>query len=139
MYESLLGAWVNANLRSSICFGTWDVQETACLVVHLMKKMETRLPPAVVSTGGLRPPPQSKLQRAAEADNVFARQLMCVPSVSERIAVALVERFGDVETLQDALRDAQTFPKVQIGKKTYLGKARIAKLAQHFLRSGSAS
>ena len=137
MYDSLWGAVVNANFRSSRCFRTWDVQETAHLVLYLVKKLQTCSPRAVVSTGGLRPPHQSKRQRDAEADSVFSRQLMCVPSVSEKIAVALVQHFGDLETLQEALRDVQSFPKVQIGAKTYLGKARIAKLAKHFLRSGA--
>ena len=111
-----------------------DVEETVCFVLHLEKKLQRCPPPSAVGTG-LRPPHQSKRQRASEADNVFARQLMCVLSVSERIAVRLVEQFGDLEALQDALRDAQTFPKVQIGDKTFLGKARIAKLAKHLLRS----
>ena len=134
MYEPMLGAMVNASLRSSCCFRSMDIEETACLVLHLAKKLQT-FPQLVVSAGGLRPPHQSKRQRVSEADNVFARQLMCVPSVSERIAVRLVDHFGNLEALQDALRDAQTFPKVQIGDKTFLGKARIAKLAKHLLRS----
>ena len=71
--------------------------------------------------------------RAAQGDNVFVRQLLCVPSVSEKFAVALVQQFGDLETLQGALRDVKTFPKIQIGK-TCLGKARIANLARHLLR-----
>jgi ERCC4-type nuclease len=136
MYEPMIGAIVNASLRSSCCFRSMDVAETACLVLHLEKKLQ-KCPPPVVSVTGLRPP-QSKRQRASEADNVFARQLMCVPSVSERIAVALVAQFGDLETLQDALRDdTRNFPRVQIGEKTFLGRARIAKLAKHFLRSGA--
>ena len=138
MYASMMGAMINSNLRgNSRAFRTWDVEETAHLVLSLVKKLQN-CPPPVVSASGLRPPHQSKRQRESEAENVFARQLMCVPSVSERIAVTLVKHFGDVEALQDALRDTQTFPKVKIGEKTYLGKARIAKLAKHFLRSGSA-
>ena len=135
MYESLLGAWVNANLRSSICFRTFDVEETACLVCHLMKKFQKCSPPASVS-GGLRPP-QSKRQKTSEADSVFARQLMCVPSVSERIAVAIVDQFGHIEELQHALRNISTFPRLQIGNKTFLGKARLAKLAKFFVTSGA--
>ena len=110
--------------------------ETAHLVLHLANKLQTYSPRAVVPTGGLRPP-QSKRARASETDTVFARQLMCVPSVSGRIAAALVNHFGDVEALQDALRDVHAFPRVQIGAKTYLGKARIALLAKYFLRSGA--
>jgi ERCC4-type nuclease len=135
MYDSMMGAMVNASLRSSCCFRTMDVEETACLVLHLVKKLQKRPHASAVGTG-LRPPHQSKRQRASEADNVFARQLMCVPSVSERIAVRLVEQFGDLEALQDALRDVQTFPKIQIGK-TCLGKARIATLARHLLKTGA--
>ena len=136
MYESMLGAMVNANLRSSICFRTFDVEETACLVCHLMKKFQKCPPPASVS-GGLRPPPQSKRQKMSEADSVFARQLMCVPSVSERIAVSLLDHFGNIEELQHALRDINTFPRLQIGNKTFLGKARLAKLAEFFVKSGA--
>jgi ERCC4-type nuclease len=134
MYESLLGAMVNASLRSSCCFRTWDTEETACLVLHLMKKLQN-CPPPGISTGGLRPPPQSKRQRASEADSVFARQLMCVPSVSEGIATKLVQHFGDLESLQAALRDVRGFPRIQIGNKTFLGKARIAMLAKHLVNS----
>ena len=138
MYDSMMGAMVNSNLRSSRCFRTWDLEETACLVSHLVKKLE-KCPAPVVSATGLLPPHRSKRQRASDADNVFVRQLMCVPSISERIAVALLERFGgNLEALQEALRDAQTFPKVQIGEKRFLGKARISKLAQHLLRTGVA-
>ena len=134
MYDSMLGAMVNANLRNSICFRTFDVEETACLVCHLMKKFQKCAPPASVS-GGLRPPIQSKRQRAAETDSVFARQLMCVPSVSERIAFAIVDRFGHVELLQKALRDTSTFPRVTISDKSFLGKAGIRKLAKAFVTS----
>ena len=60
---------------------------------------------------------------------------MCIPSVRERIAEHLVDRFGDMETLQTALRDVRSFPRIQIGAKSFLGKARIAKLAEHLLRA----
>ena len=121
MYEPMLGAMVNASLRSSCCFRTVDVEETACLVLHLAKKLQT-FPQLVVSAGGLRPPHQSKRQRVSEADNVFARQLMCVPSVSERIAVRLVDHFGNLEALQDALRDARPFQRCRSAIRPFLGK-----------------
>lgn len=134
MYEPMLGAMVNASLRSSCCFRTMDVEETACLVLHLLKKMQTHPAPAVAV--GLQPP-KSKRQRSSEAENVLVRQLMCVPSVSERIAVSLVEHFGDLEALQDTLRDVKSFPRIPIGKATFLGKARIAKLKKHLLRTAA--
>ena len=135
MYEPMVGAIVNASLRSSCCFRTWDTEETACLVLHLEKKLQKCPPPSIVASG-LRPP-QSKRQKTSEADSVFVRQLMCVPTVSERIATALSKHFGDLERLQEALRDARTFPKVQIGEKRFLGKARISKLARHLLSTGA--
>ena len=136
MYEPMVGAIVNASLRSSCCFRTWDTEETACLVLHLEKKLQKCPPPSVVASG-LRPP-QSKRQKTSEADSVFVRQLMCVPTVSERIATALSKHFANLESLQDALRDARTFPKVLVGEKRFLGKARIKKLARHLLSTGAA-
>ena len=132
MYGPMVSALVNASLRGSCCFRTQDVAETAFFVVHLVRKLSTYPSPAVAA--GLRPP-QSKRQRASEADSVLIRQLMCIPSVSERIAEQLVQRFGDLEALQTALRDVRSFPPIQIGAKSFLGKARIAKLAKHLLRA----
>ena len=54
MYESMLGAIVNADLRSSICFRSSDTEETACLVLHLMKKLQKCSSLAGVSTGAIR-------------------------------------------------------------------------------------
>ena len=135
MYEPMVGAIVNASLRSSCCFRTWDVEETSCFVLHLEKKMQKRPAPCAVAAG-LRPP-QTKRQRAAAADAVFARQLMCVPTVSERIATTLVRHFQGLESLQAALHDVRSFPRLQIGEKTFLGKARIATLAKHLLSTGA--
>ena len=55
MYEPMVGAIVNASLRSSCCFRTWDAEETACFVLHLEKKMQKHPAPCVVAAG-LRPP-----------------------------------------------------------------------------------
>ena len=62
---------------------------------------------------------------------------MCVGTVSENIAVAIADHFGHLEELQHALRDARTFPPVQIGAKRFIGKARIAKLAKFFVKPGA--
>ena len=105
-------------------------------MLHLEKKLQKCPPPSVVASAGLRPP-QSKRQKTSEADSVFVRQLMCVPTVSERIATALSKHFANLESLQDALREAHTFPKVLIGEKRFLGKARITKLARHLLSTGA--
>ena len=135
MCAAMMGGIVNESLKGVCVFRTWDVEETACLVLQLEKKLQKRPAPCVV-TSGLRPP-KTKRQRAAEADTVFARQLMCVPTVSERIATTLVRHFQDLESLQAALRDVRSFPRLQIGDKTFLGKARIATLAKHLLSTGA--
>ncbi len=57
--------------------------------------------------------------------------LMCVPSVGEAIARKLIEHFGSLEKLQAVLRGDDGFPVIQIGPKTTIGKARIAKLAKY--------
>ena len=129
MYEPMLGAIVNANHRSSSLWRTMDVEETSCLVEHLVKKMQ-KLPTPVV-TGGLQPH-ASKRQRCSQ--NVFLMQLMCIPTISEKIAETLTERFCDLESLQDALRDVKAFPHIRISAKASLGKARIATLRKHLLK-----
>ena len=110
---------------------TTDLEETARLVVYLVKKMQKL--PNPTGSAGLRPP-QTKRQKASE--NVFARQLMCIPSVSEKIATLLVQRFRNLETLQEALRQT-TFPRVEIGGAKCLGKARVARLRKHLVSAGA--
>ena len=67
---------------------------------------------------------------------MFQLQLRCIPSISEAIADTLAERFSDIETLQEALRDVKAFPRIRIGAKAYLGKARIARLRMRLLKQG---
>ena len=129
LYEELLSAVVAMNMRASSAFRTVSTDETARLVLILARKLQSY--PAPVVSGGLQAP-RSKLQKASAS--VFLRQLMCVPSISEKIAEALVERFGDIESLQGALRDVKAFPKIRISAKSFLGKARIQKLRTHMLK-----
>ena len=135
MYEAMMGAMINANLRNSCVFRTADLEETAVLVAHLTKKLASH-PAPVVSGGGLQPPPTKK-QRCA--DNVFLLQLMCVPSISEKIAEKLVEHFVDLETLQASLRESRSggksFPQIRLSEKACLGKARVSILRKHLLRA----
>ena len=106
-----------------------DVEETACLIVHLLRKMQSFLAPVV--TGGLQPHTSKRKRRG---ENVLLLQLMCIPSISEKIAEALAERFSDIEDLQESLRDVKAFPRIQIGANAFLGKARIATLRKHLLK-----
>ena len=70
----------------------------------------------------------SKRKRDAELETVHVRQLMCIPSISERIARKLLARFGNVPALQCALLEPGDFPRVQLDDRTTLGRARLAKL-----------
>ena len=72
-------------------------------------------------------------KREKNADCVFVRQLMCIPSISENIAKVIVEHFGNLVALQEALRTPKTFPALELGLKQKLGKARVQHLAKHLL------
>ena len=134
---SLVGALVNAELRPRThVMRTADPTETALVLIQLVEKMSRpeggglHLPAGVQN---LRPPRLTgKRQRDAEPRSCFVRQLMCVPSISERIANALVEQFGTLPQLQRALADMGSFPRVPLpGGRTCLGKSRLRKLAAY--------
>ena len=77
-------------------------------------------------------------KRDKNSDCVFIRQLMCVPSVSEHVARALVDHFGNIVALQEALKKSpKTFPVIDLGKRQTIGKARIEHLAKHLLGDAS--
>ena len=130
MYQTLVGAWINAELRRCYVFRTLDLQETFLVLRGLIAKLEHTHAP-VPSGGGLAPPRLSKRKRDEELDACWVRQLMCIPTVSETIARKLLEHFGTPEKLREALRSTGKFPRIQLTEKTALGKARVAKLAKH--------
>lgn len=136
---SLVGALVNAQLRQQThVIRTACVEETALVITQLAEKMKRpgRAPPPGVQN--LRPPQLlGKRQRDADPRSCFVRQLMCVPSISERIASALVDQFGSLPRLQAALGDPGAFPKVPLpGGRTCLGKARLRRLASYLCDQG---
>ena len=56
---------------------------------------------------------------------------MCVPTISERIARALLAEFGSPAALAQALSgNLKEFPRVRLDAKTCLGKTRIEALAK---------
>ena len=124
-YWSVLGAVVNAEIRKNAhVFRTWDISETAHLICNLVGKLAAPCPSLPPS---LDAPMLSKRKRDAELETVHVRQLMCIPSISERIARKLLARFGNVSELQRALL-APDFPRVQLDDRSFLGRARLAKL-----------
>ena len=70
-------------------------------------------------------------KRKRDSETVWIRQLMCIPSISERIARLLLEHFGSLRELQEALQDLRSFPKVRLNDRTCIGKARLKILARY--------
>ena len=126
-HESLLGACVNAELRkNSHVIRTMDLQETAAVVRHLVEKGGSfpGLPSSILT------PPVSKRKRDADRETCWVRQLMCIPSISERVARKLLEEFGTLPAVQRALVDGD-LKKVRLDGRTCIGKARIQKLSYY--------
>ena len=123
-HASLLGAYVNAELREqSTCFRTACAEETAMVIQQLVRKIDA--PPGVPS--GIQP--TSKRKR--DSETVWIRQLMCIPSISERIARLLLEHFGTLRQLQASLEDLKTFPKIRLDDRRCIGKTRLRMLARY--------
>ena len=124
-HETLLGACINAELRDGVhVVRTACVEETGMVVMQLVKKCagkERGVP------SGICPP--SKRQR--DSETVWIRQLMCIPSISERVARKLLEHFGDMLTLREALGDMNSFPRVRLDARTCIGKARLQLLGRY--------
>jgi len=128
-YDSTLGACVNAELRKAHVFRAWDIDETVHLIVHLYHKVG--VPHGVPS--GLQAPVLTA-KRKRDEDHVWVRQLMCIPSVSESIARALINQFGSLASLQLALRDLSTFPRVPLGDRA-VGRARLQIMRKYLVEA----
>ena len=132
-HDSLLGACINAELRKeSHVIRTMDLSETVAVVRHLVVKGEAEpgIPPETIAS-----PAVSKRAREGVQRTCWVRQLMCVPSISERIALKLIEEFGSLSAIQYALRDAKTFKRIRLDDRSCLGEARVKKLAFYLIGS----
>jgi ERCC4-type nuclease len=128
-YESLLGAAVNAELRRNChVFRTTDIWETALLLRHLVLKMEHC---STSAPNGLRLTPKRK--RDADSETCWMRMLMCIPSVSEMVAKALLKQFGTLANLQSALVDISTFPRIQLNERSCIGAKRLKTLRAYLV------
>ena len=126
-YESLLGAVVNAELTEGThVFRTWDIKETHQLIQQLHKKMplHCHAPTDSLVT--------NKRKKDNTIENIWIRQLACIPLISEGIARAILVHFGSMRDLRDALQSS-VFPDVPIrASGGVLGKARIERLREVF-------
>ena len=130
-YQSLWATCLNASLRKgSTLIRTWNTQESAVVVRQLAQK---GLNTPGIPTGLAPPAPLTKRKRDADKKTVFSRQLMIIPSISENVATKLVEHFGDMPALQEALSDTKKYPKINLDEKKSLGKERWKKLASYLL------
>ena len=127
----VLGAVVNAEIRKNAhVFRAWDTSETAHLICSLVSKLAAPCPALPPS---LDAPMLSKRERDAELETVHVRQLMCIPSISERIARKLLARFGTIPELQRVLTAPGDFPRVQLDSRSCIGQARLAKLRRYLI------
>ena len=122
-HESLIGACLNAELRAgSHLIHAACIEESALVIKQLVDKVGGA-PPGIPS--GLQP----KSKRERNEETVWIRQLMCIPSISERIARLLLEHFGNLRALQEALEDLKSFPKIRLDDRRCIGKTRLQILA----------
>ena len=140
LYESTLSAWLNLSLRRDVSvLRTTDARQTFEVVVALVSKLEN--PPRTwtpSSDGGVRPPKLTG-KREKDAACVDVRQLMCVPSISFKIAKKLLDHFGSLSKLRTALGSESSFPAVRLDERHCLGKARLKHLRRHILGDDGAS
>ena len=130
-YEAMMSALLNAELRPKThVIRSVDVIETATVVQYLVRKGEN---PVSIPTGIAPNASLTKRKRDADPDLVFMRQLMCIPTISENIAKHLKLEFGKLTSLQNALRNKETFPNISLDEKHTLGKKRIETLCNYLL------
>ena len=124
-YGALSGAYSNFLLRPSITtvVRTTDIFGTKFVLTQLAQKCQTiakPMPLGVVS---------SKRKKEDDTRNLWIRQLACIPTISEHIAATLLDHFGSMSALREALSNPDTFPVVQLSRGSCFGKKRICKLA----------
>ena len=124
-HATLLGACLNADLRpGSHLIRSACIEETAMVIKQLGEKLAGGLP-------GIPSGIQPKSKRVRDSETVWVRQLMCIPSISARIARLLLEHFSNLRELQDALEDLNSFPKIRLDDRTCIGKTRLKMLARY--------
>ena len=102
--EPWLGACVNVAANDgALLFRTWGISETVPLIEQLAKTVD------IPSTTPINTLGVSKRRKYNTAENIWIRQLTCIPTVSERVARALLTHFGPMAELQSALRVPSCF------------------------------
>ena len=94
---------------------------------------EPGMPPAALTPSS----PVSKRERDCEGKVCWTRMLMCVPTVSERIAKKLLDEYGSLPAIQKALQTPKTFKRIRLDERSCLGKDRIKKLVLYLTDSSA--
>ena len=128
MHGALLSSLVRAEVVERVhVFRTWDLKETKRLLELLREKMPEH---CHVANDTLA---TSKRKKDNSLENIWIRQIACIPLFSESVARAILLHFGSLRDLQEALRAPAPFPDVPIHPSgSLLGKARIEKLREVF-------
>jgi ERCC4-type nuclease len=66
LYQNIMPAMLSLQLRGIDVFRTFDTEETFCLLVLLVEKLESPPPHGITAVeSGIKPPPRSKREREA--------------------------------------------------------------------------
>ncbi len=125
--ETLSSAIWNTMLRDKLfVIQTRGIEDTSLYLQQLAKKVGKDIQGSTGMTSLLS-------KRKRKIDNAWQLMLMAVPSVSERIAAALVAQYPNITSLQQQLRqDPNQLKNIVIGKRN-IGKKTIENLKQHLI------
>ena len=127
-YGALVGAYANASLLEGVTvFRTLNIEETKFLIFTLAKKCQSS---SKTPSRGL----VSKRKKETSLENIWVRQLACIPTISENIASAILSHFGTVANIREALQRPRDFPQVPLSRGMCLGRARVDKLREVLLQ-----
>ena len=124
-YGAVVGAYSNLLLHrgNATVIRTADIVETKFILTQLAQKCQAIAKPMPLDVVC------SKRKKDDDKRSIWIRQLACIPTISEHIAATLLDHFGSMSALREALSIPDTFPIVQLTQGSCLGKKRICKLA----------
>ena len=126
-------AIVNLQLRGIDVFRTFHIEETFCLLVLLVEKLESPSLRGITALESRIKPPRSKREREASPRTSFSRLLRCVPGVLQDAADCLANHIKNLPALQRAFEADTPFPKIQLSGAQSLGKTRLKRLRTYLL------
>ena len=126
--ETLSSAMMNTMLRDKMwVIQTRGLEDTSLHLLSLQKKIGRD----IKGNTGVK---SLLSKRKRKVDNAFQLMLMAVPSVSERIAVVLVEQYPNLTSLQQQLRqNPDELRQLKITEKRKIGKKTIQNLKQYLI------